>query len=110
LQLPPPLAATILLGFVPIFLDGAFALAAATVAAAFAMAFALQGLAAAHVLTRGFSARRAILAAIYLVTIFAMPWPLVALTLLGLVDCLFSLRFRRIPKPPNNPTGGKSWK
>ncbi len=73
-------------------LPGPFGLAAAVLAAALGMAFVFEGLAAAHVLTRGFSARRATLAAIYLTVVFLMPWPLFALVLLGCIDCLASLR------------------
>ena len=110
-SLPRPAAAVVLLGLLPLVTDGAVASAGATVAAAFGMAFALQGLAAAHVLTRGFRGRGMILTTIYLVTVVAMPWPLVALTLLGLVDCLFSLRFRRPPtSTPKTTAGEQPWK
>ncbi|UDL95237.1 YybS family protein [Lichenihabitans sp. PAMC28606] len=110
LMLPRWAPALVLLGVLPLFADGLIGIGAATVAASFATAFALQGLATAHVLTRGFTARRAILAAIYVVTAMIMPWPLIALTLIGLVDCLFSLRFRRTPTSHSNPTGGTPWK
>ena len=63
------------------FCPDPFGLAAAVVAAALGMAFVFEGLATAHVLTRGLSARRAILAAIYLATVVphaagrSSPWP-----------------------------------
>ena len=103
LRLPRPAAAIFALGILPAFLGGALATAAATVAAALGMAFALQGLATAHVLTRGFAGRRAILALIYLVTLL-IPLSIVALTLLGVLDCLISLRTKRPPMSPTHPT------
>ena len=70
------------------FLPDPFGLAATVVAAALGMLFVFEGLATAHVLTRGLSARYATLAAIYLATMFLLPLPLFALALLGLIDCL----------------------
>ena len=65
-----------------------YGIAAAVVAAALGILFAFEGLAAAHVLTRGLSARIVVLTAIYLATALLMPWPLLALALLGCIDCL----------------------
>ncbi len=74
---------------------------AAVVAGALAMAFVAEGLAAAHVLTRGLTARRAILGAIYAVVVILIPWPLFALIVLGCLDCLFALRGKpSLPIPP----------
>ena len=61
-------------------------------AAALGILFVFEGLAAAHVLTRGVVARRTILAAVYLTTVFLLPWPLLALVVLGCIDCFASLR------------------
>lgn len=72
------------------FLPDPFGLAATVTAAALGMLFVFEGLATAHVLTRGLSARYATLAAIYLASMFLMPLPLFALALLGLIDCLVS--------------------
>ena len=69
-------------------LPGPFGIAAAVLAAALGVLFAFEGLAAAHVLTRGLTARIVTLTAIYLATAFLMPWPLLALALLGCIDCL----------------------
>ena len=92
IRLPRPTVAVFAALLVGILLPGPVGLAAAVLAAALGMAFVFEGLAAAHVLTRGFSARRATLAAIYLTVVFLMPWPLFALVLLGCIDCLASLR------------------
>ena len=75
-------------------------LAGGVVAAAFGMAFVLQGLGAAHALTRGLLARRAILLAIYFITFTVVP-SILALGVLGVVDCLLPLRNRpKAVKPP----------
>ncbi len=90
-------AATVLCLLLP---TGAAALALATVATALGMAFALQGLATAHVLTRGFVARWAVMLLIYVIVVM-VPVALLALAILGVVDCLSALRTRR---PPTFPT------
>ena len=84
------------------FLPDPPGLVASVIAAALGMAFVFEGLAAAHVVTRGLSARRLVLSAIYAVVVFLMPWPLLALALLGCLDCLFFLRGRP-STPPSNP-------
>ncbi len=82
-----------------------FGLAAAVMAAALGIVFVFEGLATAHVLTRGLAARGATLAAVYLAVALLMPWPLFALALLGCIDCLFprlrrgpGLRITKLPK------------
>lgn len=106
LRLPSVAAWALIVTAVPALSSGPLGIAAGVIAAALAMAFALQGLAAAHVLTRGFAARRAILALVYLVT-FVIPLAIIALTLVGVVDCLVSFRDRRPPTiKPLHPTGG----
>lgn len=65
-----------------------YGIAAAVLAAALGILFVFEGLAAAHVLTRGLSARIVVLTAVYLATALLMPWPLLALALLGCIDCL----------------------
>lgn len=88
LRMPRPAAVAFVILASAVFLPEPFGLAAAVMAAALGIAFVSEGLAAAHVLTRGLAARAATLAAIYLATVFLMPWPLFALALLGLIDCL----------------------
>lgn len=89
LRLPRAAAAGLAALVVAVLLPDPFGLAAAVLAAALGMVFVFEGLAMAHVLTRGLSARGAMLAAIYLAVVFVMPWPLFALALLGCIDCLF---------------------
>jgi hypothetical protein len=92
--MPRPAAAALAVLVAGSFLPDPYGLAFAAMAAALGMVFVFEGLATAHVLTRGLSARGAILGAIYLVTVFVMPWPLFALALLGCIDCLVP-RLRR---------------
>ena len=96
LRLPRTAAAALAVLVAGSFLPDPYGLALAAMASALGMVFVFEGLATAHVLTRGFAARGAILAAIYLVTVFVMPWPLFALALLGCIDCL-APRLRRGP-------------
>ena len=105
LCLPRSVAVVFLVILGPALLPGVIGTVCGVIAAALGVAFAFQGLAAAHVLTRGFSARRAMLGLIYIVTVF-IPLAVVALTLIGVVDCLFPLRNRRPPAPkPLDPKG-----
>ena len=103
IRLPRRAVAAFVALLVAILLPGPFGLVCAIMAAALGMAFVFEGLATAHVLTRGFAARRATLAAIYLTVVFLMPWPLFALALLGCIDCLGALRAPG-PTPPNQPS------
>lgn len=103
LRLPVAAAGLFITALLPAAFGGPIGMAAGVVAAALGLAFALQGLSAAHVLTRGFRGRGSILALIYIVTL-AVPVAVVALCLIGLVDCLFSLRSRRPPPKTPMPT------
>ena len=75
-------------------------LAARVVAAALGMTFVFEGLATAHVLTRGLMARRLILASIYAAVVLLMPYPLIALALIGCIDSIFALRGKTLTHPP----------
>ncbi len=75
---------------------GGVAGAIATVAAtALGVAFAIQGLATVHELTRGASYRTPLLCLLYLLLVVTMPWPLAAFALIGLLEAGFSLRDRK---------------
>jgi hypothetical protein len=63
---------------------------------AFAAAFALQGLALAHALTRGLQIRNPLLFALYLVCALEPRWAVPTLTFAGLMESFLSLRARRI--------------
>ena len=93
IRLPRPAAVVLIaLAVAGYLLPGAVGVAARVPAAALGVIFAFEGLAAAHVLTRGIAARRTILAGVYLTTVFLLPWPLLALVILGCIDCFASLR------------------
>lgn len=102
LVLPPALGAVFALACGLVFVGGPAGVAAGVVAAALGAAFALQGLAVVHVLTRGASLRIAALSTLYAVTLVFSLWPLVPLAVLGLVDAAFHLRTRKsAPKTPS---------
>lgn len=104
IRLPRPVAIFFFALLAGVFvLPDPLRIAAAVVASALAMAFVSEGLAAAHVLTRGLKARRAVLAAIYAVVVLLIPWPLFALIVLGCLDALFALRGRPVLPPPSTP-------
>ncbi|MBX3526238.1 MAG: DUF2232 domain-containing protein [Rhodoblastus sp.] len=77
------------------FVGGLAGVVAAIVAAVFGMAFALQGLAVAHVLTRGSNLRPAWLFSLYGLIVLLPPWPFLFLALAGLADAAFHLRARK---------------
>ena len=62
---------------------------------AFASAYALQGLALAHALTRGLQFRNPMLFALYLACALEPRWVLPAVTFIGLLESFLSLRARR---------------
>ena len=69
-------------------LPAPFGVAAGVLAAALGTVFAFEGLATAHVLTRGIPARPIALGAVYLTVVLLRPGPVYALALLGCIDCL----------------------
>ncbi|HEY8194736.1 MAG TPA: DUF2232 domain-containing protein [Hyphomicrobium sp.] len=83
------------------FVDGITGLLAACVAAPFTLAFALVGLAAVHVLTRGSPWRTFILTALYTGAVL-VPHIGLLLALGGLAETIFG--YRQAGKPPETPT------
>jgi hypothetical protein len=75
---------------------------ASSATAALMVAFALQGLATLHALTRGKQTRIAILASVYALTLALFPWPLVVAAGLGVTDLARSLR-QRLAAPAPTP-------
>jgi hypothetical protein len=88
-------------------LEGVARLAAWTVVGVVAAAFALQGLALAHALTRGLKFRNPLLVALYLICAILSQWAVPTLAFVGLLESFLSLRARRLaavnakPKPSN---------
>jgi hypothetical protein len=64
-------------------------------AGALGCAYAMQGLAVVHALSRGLPVRIPALIAFYVGCVATAGWALPALTLIGLIESLFSLRARR---------------
>lgn len=101
LRLPRGMALVLIAAGLVLFLGGVIGLASGILFTPLSLAFVLQGLGAAHALTRGLAARRFILLAVYLVSLSLTP-SLLALAVLGLVDCLTPLRRRRaVPPSPS---------
>jgi hypothetical protein len=76
-------------------------------AAGLGAAFALQGLAVAHALSRGLKMRPVMLVALYACCIFRAKFTLPVLAALGLVDAFIKLRSRSAFLPAPNPTAHK---
>lgn len=111
LRLPKWAAALLVAAGLATLLGDLAGLVSGVVVAPLSVAFVLQGLGAAHALTRGLAARRLILFAIYFITLSLVP-SLLALAVLGVVDCLTPLRRPRAvpPSPPNPPDRRQPWK
>ena len=94
-----PLLATGVLaaGIVGSFLPGLLGMVSIIMVASLLTAFAFLGLAVVHILTRGLNARTFILASLYVaIVLFSFPisWPLLAMSVLGVIDAAFGLRNR----------------
>jgi hypothetical protein len=63
---------------------------------AFAAAYALQGLALAHAMTRGLQIRNPLLFVLYLACALEPRWVFPALTFFGLMESFLSLRAKRV--------------
>jgi hypothetical protein len=103
LQFPsyaPALAAVAIAGS---FLPGLLGIVCGVLAASMLMAYAILGFAVLHSITLGMNSRPFALGGIY-VAVVVFGWPVLAMTLLGLVDTGFDLRGRaarkRGPPPP----------
>ncbi len=86
--------------------DGMFTLAARTTAAALVTAYALQGIAAIHAVSRGFSARGLLLGSLYTVLVVMPGWPILALAALGAAESFLRFRDRASSAPPPTVTPG----
>ena len=95
LRVPGPFALLLAAALGACFAGGEIAALAAIVAAVLGCAFALQGLAVLHDLTRGSAARVPLLATSYLLLALTVPWPLAVFAIVGLADAGFGLRDRK---------------
>jgi hypothetical protein len=99
-SLPPTATFTLLIAIALSFVGGIAGLLAAGVAAPFALAFALVGLAAIHALTRGSPWRTFILTALYVGVLF-VPYIGLLLAIGGLAETVF--HYRAAGRPPETP-------
>jgi len=100
----PPLASTALAAAVGgTFLPDLLGLASSIFTASLLLAFALLGLAVVHAVTLGVNGRGFMLTGIY-VTVGLFGWPVVMMSLVGLLETMIGLRARiaarRGPPPP----------
>jgi hypothetical protein len=100
LQIPRPYGLLLGVAFVTTFLGGPPALIASIVGTVLAAAFALQGLAVLHFVSRDWKVRGLVLAIIYGAAPLLMPFWLASFALLGLVESLYSFRNRKAATPP----------
>lgn len=87
--LPTALAVAVALSF----LSGLLGIMASVVGASLLMAYGLLGLAVMHAITQGMSARPFVLGVLY-AAVMVFGWPILALSLLGLLDTAIDLRAR----------------
>ncbi len=99
-SLPSTATFTLLIAIALSFVGGDAGLFAAGVAAPFAMAFALVGLAVVHALTRGSPWRTFILTALYVGVLF-VPYIGLLLAITGLAETVF--HYRAAGRPPETP-------
>jgi hypothetical protein len=105
LRLPQAAPALLIATLIGSFAGGMLGLAAGMVSAALMIAHTAMGLAVVHMLTRGIVGRGGILAALYTaLPVFAvlrvLHWPVIALTVLALLDFIFDLRGRTARRRP----------
>ena len=86
------------------FLPDLIGLASGVFAASLLLAYALLGFAVVHVLTAGFAGRGFMLSGLYF-TVGLFGWPIVLMSLLGLLETIAALRARSAARrPPPTPT------
>lgn len=108
LRLPSVLSLVLALAFVAALGGGFLRMGAAIVIAAAGMAFALQGFAVIHTLSRGMRNRTLNLTLVYIMNVFLMPAPLILTAMLGIADSYFDLR-ARFGAPPTPPSQRPPW-
>ncbi len=107
LRLPQAVAIVLALALAASLTTGLVRMIAAIVVAATGMAFALQGFAVMHVVSRGLRNRTMHLTLIYMLNFFMFPVPLILTALVGIADSFFDLR-KRFGKPPAQPPQQRS--
>jgi hypothetical protein len=107
----PPFAATALaIAVAGTFLPDLIGLASGVFTASLLLAYALLGFAVVHAITVGFTGRGFMLTGLYF-TVGLFGWPIVLMSLLGLLETVAALRARSaarrrpptLPGPPHHP-------
>jgi len=104
--LPPAASSGLLAGAMAgTLLPGLIGVLSSAFAASLLMAFAILGFAVLHAITRGLGSRTVVLAGTYAAAV-VIGWPVLLMSVLGLVDTVFNIRGRIARKrgPPNLPT------
>ena len=105
LRVPRPLAIMLAVALGLTFAGNQLGAAGIIASGAIGMAFAFQGLAVVHALTRAKQGMRLpLLIIVYLTLFMLMPWSLIAYSLLGLIDTGLSFRDRQKPAVKKNPS------
>jgi hypothetical protein len=106
LTLPRPLMGVLALAVALCFFGGMLGILASVVAASLLMAFGVLGFAVLHTITQGQRMRSFVLGGTY-AAVMVFGWPILALCLLGLIECAIELRARtarkRTPLAPPPP-------
>ena len=104
-RLPRTAAVALATGIIACLLPGLLGVVAGVFVATMLVAYALVGLAVLHYLTRGLPTRGVLLGGAYTALIL-FGWPLLLMTLFGLVDAAIDVRARiaRRRRPPGSPT------
>jgi AcrR family transcriptional regulator len=102
LQLPGYAAGVLAAAIAGAFLPGLIGLLASVLAASVLMAYAIQGFAVLHAITRNLGSRGVALGGAY-ATVIVFGWPVLGMSLLGLADAFFNVRARVATKrgPPS---------
>jgi hypothetical protein len=90
---PSAAAAALAVALAVSFAGGMAGIVAAVVTAALVVAYGILGFAVLHAITRGQASRPFLIGGIY-ASVLLFGWPLLMLTLLGLIDTIFNLRAR----------------
>ncbi|HEY0329492.1 MAG TPA: DUF2232 domain-containing protein [Rhodopseudomonas sp.] len=100
--LPPMTLAALSLAIGLSFLGGLLGMIAQTASTALMMAYALNGLATLHTLTRAIRHRGVWLSSCYAL-VMVLGWPVLLIVALGLADAIFNLRQRYLQRAPPPP-------
>jgi hypothetical protein len=104
IRLPAMTAALLAAGILACFVSGLIGVVAAVLVATLLVIYAAAGLAVLHVITRGMTSRGLLLGGTYTALVI-FGWPVLLLTMFGLLDAALDLRARFAPKggPPSAP-------